>query len=205
MKNYILILIVSVSLFSCTETKVKENVNIVSTSKFTSTQQYQILCWVIKKHENYSKNSYKCQAGKSTKGWGFTNVKDVKDIHHADEIFRDIVEELYVRVNKEYPNLTYLQKAVIVSLYYNTGNINSIKKSNFSKLLVKNEIEKSINSFKSWNKVKIKVRGRKVYMISKGLTNRRTYESKLLDGSFDMADYIKLKQEVTEIYKNNRS
>lgn len=205
MKNYILILIVSVLLFSCTETKAKENTNIVSTEIFTSTQQYQILCWVIKKHENYSKNNYKCQAGKSTKGWGFTNVKDVKDIHHADEIFRDIVEELYVRVNKEYPNLTYLQKAVIVSLYYNTGNINSIKKSNFSKLLVKNEIEKSINSFKSWNKVEIKVRGRKVYMISKGLTNRRSYESKLLDGSFDMEDYIKLKNEITQIYKNNRS
>ena len=70
---------------------------------------------------------------------------------------------------------------------------------------MKNEIEKSINSFKTWNKVKIKVRGRKVYMISKGLTNRRTYEAKLLDGSFDMADYIKLKKEVSEIYKNNRS
>jgi len=183
----------------------KSQENIVSTSKFSSTQQYQILCWVIKKHENYSKNSYSCQAGKETKGWGFTKIGKVKDIHHADEIFKGIIEELYIRVDKEYSNLTYLQKAVIVSLYYNTGNISLIKKSNFSKLLVKNEIEKSINSFKTWNKVKIKVRGRKVYMISKGLTNRRTYESKLLDGSFDMADYIKLKKEVSEIYKNNRS
>jgi len=181
----------------------EEEGEIVAESRFTSTQQYQILCWVIKKHENYSKDNYKCQAGKNTKGWGFTRVKEVKDIHHADEIFRDIIEELYVRVDKEYPNLTYLQKAVIVSLYYNTGDINLIKNSNFSKLLVKNEVEKSIAKFKNWNKVKIKIKGKKVYVVSNGLINRRNYESKLLDGSFDMKDYNSLKKEVTQIYKNN--
>jgi len=199
--KYIIILLF---LSSCTISELKkEEIKIVSDNKkFTTTQQYEIMCWVVKKSENYRANVYKCQSGKKTVGWGFTNVKSVKDIHHADEIFRDIINPLYNEVDKQYPNLTYLQKAVITSLYYNTGNLNKIKQSDFSKALLKNDLKKAIKNFKSWNKVKVR-KGK--FIVSNGLVKRRSYESKLLDGSFSMNDYKKLKSEISKIYKQNRS
>jgi len=192
------IIILSLLLVGCSATK-QEQIKVVSNKEtFTSTQKYQIMCWVIKKSENYRQDSYRCQAKKRTIGWGFTQVKKVKDIHHADEIFRDLINPLYEEVNRVYPNLTYLQKAVIVSLYYNSGSLTVIKKSNFAKALVKNDLKESIKNFKKWNKVKVR---KGVFKVSKGLVNRRSYEAKLLDGSFNMDDYNKLKQEVTNIYK----
>jgi GH24 family phage-related lysozyme (muramidase) len=204
--SIILILFILVFITSCSNKPIKDNLNTLEDGEiFTSTQKYQILCWVIKKHENYTKNYYKCQAGKKTKGWGFTNVKNVRDIHHADEIFKGIIEELYIKVNKDYPTLTYLQKAVIVSLYYNTGDVTAIKNSNFIKFLVDNDIEKSIDSFQKWNKVKVIIKGRKRYIVSNGLVNRRSYEAKLLDGSFNMTDYDNLKKEMEKIYLKSKS
>lgn len=204
--SIILILFILVFITSCSNKPIKDNLNTLEDGEiFTSTQKYQILCWVIKKHENYTKNYYKCQAGKKTKGWGFTNVKNVRNIHHADEIFKGIIEELYIKVNKDYPTLTYLQKAVIVSLYYNTGDVTAIKNSNFIKFLVDNDIEKSIDSFQKWNKVKVIIKGRKRYIVSNGLVNRRSYEAKLLDGSFNMTDYDNLKKEMEKIYLKSKS
>lgn len=192
------IIILSLLLAGCASSK-HEQIKVVNDNEtFTSTQKYQIMCWVIKKSENYRADSYRCQAGKKTVGWGFTNVSKVKDIHHADEIFRDIIEPLYEEVNKNYPQLTYLQKAVLVSLYYNSGSLTKIKKSKFAKALVNNDIKKAIKNFKGWNKVKVR-KGK--FIVSKGLVIRRSYEAKLLDGSFNMTDYNKLKQEVTNIYK----
>ena len=192
------IIIISLLLSGCASSK-HEQIKVVSNKEtFTSTQKYQIMCWVIKKSENYKADSYRCQAKKRTIGWGFTQVKKVKDIHHADEIFRDLIEPLYEEVNRVYPNLTYLQKAVLVSLYYNSGSLKKIKESNFAKALVNNDIKESIKNFKKWNKVQVK---KGVFKVSKGLVNRRSYEAKLLDGSFNMDDYNKLKMEVTNIYK----
>jgi len=192
------IIILSLLLAGCASSK-PEQIKVVNDNElFTSTQKYQIMCWVIKKSENYRADSYRCQAGKKTIGWGFTNVSRVKDIHHADEIFRDIIEPLYEEVNKNYPQLTYLQKAVLVSLYYNSGSLTKIKKSKFAKALVNNDIKKAVKNFKGWNKVKVR-KGK--FIVSKGLVIRRSYEAKLLDGSFNMTDYNKLKQEVTNIYK----
>ncbi len=185
-------------LVGCASSK-HEQIKVVSNNEvFTSTQKYQIMCWVIKKSENYRADSYRCQAGKKTVGWGFTNVSKVKDIHHADEIFRDIIEPLYQEVNRNYPQLTYLQKAVIVSLYYNSGSLTKIKKSDFAKALVNNDTKNAVRNFKQWNKVKVR-KGK--FIVSRGLVIRRSYEAKLLDGSFNMADYNKLKKEVTNIYK----
>jgi GH24 family phage-related lysozyme (muramidase) len=180
-----------------------EKIKVVSDNKkFTPTQQYQIMCWVIKKSENYKADFYRCEAKKKTIGWGFTHVKSVKDIHHADEIFKSIINPLFDEVNRQYPTLTYLQKAVIVSLYYNSGSLSRIKKSNFSKALVNNDLKKAISKFKSWNKVEVK---KGVFVVSNGLVKRRSYEAKLLDGSFSINDYNKLKSEISKIYKQNRS
>ena len=199
MKKILVLLLLLASCASSKQEETPEQIKVVNNKElFTSTQKYQIMCWVIKKSENYRADSYRCQAKKKTIGWGFTTVSKVKDIHHADEIFRDIITPLYEEVHKSYPHLTYLQKAVIVSLYYNSGSLTKIKKSNFAKALVKNDIKESIKNFKKWNKVKVK---KGVFKVSKGLVNRRSYEAKLLDGSFNMSDYKKLKQEVTNIYK----
>ena len=199
MKKLLILLLLS----SCSRAEVKvDEIKIThSKEKFTSTQKYQIFAWVIKKHEGYRKDTYRCQANKKTVGWGFTNISSVKDIHHADEIFKSIINPLFKEVDKTYPNLTYLQKAVITSLYYNTGSLKSIKKSKFAKALVNNDISKAVKQFKSWNKVRVS-KGR--FIISKGLLKRRSYEAKLLDGSFSMQDYNKLKEEVSLIYKENR-
>jgi lysozyme len=193
-------LLIFVTIANC---NVKEKKVVVDKKElFTTTQQYQIMCWIIKKAENYRAKPYKCPAGKRTVGYGFTNVSKVKDIHHADEIFKNIVNPLYEKVNEEYPTLPYLHKAVIVSLLYNTGDLRGIKKSNFAKSLVKNDIDNAVAAFKAWNKVKVK-KGK--YIVSKGLVKRRSYEAKLLENTFTMNDYNKLKSEISQIYKENRS
>lgn len=193
-----IIILLCSCLIGCTTTK-QDEVKIVSSKElFTSTQKYQIMCWVIKKSENYRSSSYRCQAGKKTVGWGFTNVSKVKDIHHADEIFKSIVNPLFDEVTRNYPELDYLQRAVITSLYYNTGSLKNIKESNFSKSLKNNDIRNAVKSFKSWSKIRVR-KGK--FIVSKGLLKRRSYESKLLDGSFNMADYNQLKNEVQNIYK----
>ena len=196
--KYLLILLLFVS---CSRTQ--ETISITETKSkelFTSTQQYEIACWTIKKWEQYRKNPYKCSANKTTIGWGFTNVKSVKNIHDADLIFQKIVSKLFIQVNKEYPKLSYLQKSAIVSLLYNTGNLDKIKCSGFSKKLTNNEIKKAIIKFKQWNKVIVK---NKIIVI-KGLKNRRNYESKLLDNTFTMEDYFNLRKEIVTIYSQNR-
>ena len=199
MKNFnIVTLIVAFFITFCSNA---EKIKIVKDNPaFSSTQKYQIMLWNIKKAENYRADTYRCQANKKTIGYGFTNVKSVKNIQHADIILRSMVEELYSIVKKEYPNQTYLQQAAIVSLIYNTGDLNFVKKSNFSKALTNNQISKAVKHFKEFNKIQKKGR----YIVSKGLVNRRTFESKLLDGSFNMDDYNKLKSDVSQIYVKNK-
>lgn len=198
--RYILTLLI---LSSCSRMNETEEIIVrpVLQSGFTSTEQYQIMCWVIKAHEGYRSESYRCQAGKKTKGWGFTNSSDFDDIHDADEIFKDIVGKLYKEVNLQFPHLYYLQKAAIVSLYYNTGSMKNIKNSKFSSYLENDQITKAVKSFKTWNKVRAS-KGK--FIVSKGLVNRRGLEAKLLDGSFTMKDYDKLKNHVSKIYIANR-
>ena len=204
MKYFIILFLLSLTVFctvQCTTVKVDTIQVAKSNELFTSTQKYQIFCWLIKKHEGFEAGSYRCQAGKKTVGWGFTNVKSVKDIHHADEIFRDIVNPLFDQVSKEYSTLTYLQKAVVTSLYYNSGSLKKIRNSNFSKNLKNNNVKEAITSFKKWNKVRV---GKNSFIVSKGLVKRRSYESKLLAGTFTMDDYNKLKKEVSNIYLKNK-
>ena len=167
---------------------------------FTSTQRYQILCWTVKNWEGYSPNSYKCSAGKRTVAWGDTHIKSVKNIHHADRIFKRIIAGLFKDVSKAYPKITYFQKSAIVSLLYNCGNLEKIKNSGFSRHLLNNNIPKAIAKFKLWSSVHV---DNKTIAV-KGLVNRRKYESKLLDGSFDMNDYLSLKNDVASIYLENR-
>ena len=196
--KYLLIFLLFIS---CTNTK--ENLVTVAKKKdlFTSTQKYQILCWTIKRGEGYSKKSYLCSAGKQTVGYGFTNVRSVNNIHHADEIFKDIVFKLSLKVNKAYPHLTYLQKAAIISLLYNTGDLEKIKSSGFSKALLLKDNKTAIAKFKKWCRV---ITNKKVIKI-KGLENRRNYEAKLLNDSFDMNDYLSLKEEIALIYLQNKT
>ena len=167
---------------------------------FTSTQRYEILCWTIKSFEGYSATSYRCSANKRTIAWGFCRVKSVKNIHHADEIFKRIVASLFKDVSKAYPNLNYLSKCAIISLLYNSGDLDKIKRSGFSRQLNKRNIDDAIVRFKQWSKVRIDDK----LITIKGLKNRRTFESKLLDGSFDMEDYLKLKSDVASIYLKNK-
>lgn len=190
--------------FSCSKPDKKlipPPVKVVPKELFTSTQKYEIACWTIKKHEGFRQKAYKCSANKRTVGWGFTSVKRINNIHEADIIFKQIVTNLFKEVNKAYPDLSYLQKAAIVSLYYNTGSLVKIKNSKFSQQLTLKDIPKATVRFKKWCKVVI---NKKVITI-KGLENRRTYEAKLLNNAFTMQDYIDLKKEVALIYLQNKA
>lgn len=176
------------------------------TTNFTSTQLYQIMCWQVKRVEKLTLNAYKCQAQKKTVGWGFnteaTGIKSVKSKAHADELFKNLITKKYNEVNKAFPALSYMQKSVIVSLYYNTGSLSAIKKSDFLKHLVAGNTKKAISYFKKWNKVQVKdKRGNVKYVVSKGLINRREFESKLLAGTFDMKDYESLKKDAQQAYQ----
>jgi hypothetical protein len=204
MKKIILpIIIVSCIVSGCHlsehTSELKPKISIVGSDGFTSTQRYQILSWTIKSIENYRGNSYRCSAGHKTVGWGFnskaTGIKSVEDIHEADVLFRDIVDSLYKEVNEDFPQLSYLQKASIVSLMYNTGP--NIKTSQLYAKLKNDDIEGATIELHRWNKVKNKF-GKKV--ISKGLIRRRQLEAKLLNNDFTMDDYYKLKLEVERIY-----
>jgi lysozyme len=208
MKNLIalsaigILIFVTIAQCNVKEKEIKTISSSRNTEEFTNTEKYQIMSWIIKKAENYRAKPYKCPAGKRTVGYGFTNVSHVRDIHHADEIFKKIINPLYDKVNEEYPTLPYLHKAVIVSLLYNSGSLSKIKNSNFAKSLVKNDINSAVSSFKKWNKIKVK-KGK--YIVSKGLVNRRSFEAKLLANTFTREDYNKLKFEISQIYKENRS
>ena len=198
MKHLILLLL----FISCTreETKTIE-IKAIPKELFTTTQSYEISCWIIKRGEGYSSKPYLCSAGKRTVGWGMTNIKSVKNIQHADKIFKELRNKLFKQVEKEYPTLTYLQKSAILSLYYNTGSLEKIKNSGFSKALVLKDNKKAIENFKKWCKISIN----KKIIIIKGLQNRRTYESKLLNGTFTMNDYQVLKKEIEHIYVLNKT
>jgi len=164
---------------------------------FTGTQRYQIMSWTIKSYENYSHDEYRCSAGKSTIGWGFTKwtgITKVRDIHHADELFRDIITGIYEDVNKEFPNLSYLQKAALVSLTYNTGP--KIRKSELYKRLKADDVKGAIRELGRW----IHVRERGKMVVSRGLVRRRKFETKLLSDAFSEKDYQTLKREVQGIY-----
>ena len=164
----------------------------------TSTQQYQVMCWSVKKWEAYKKNPYYCQAGKRTVGWGFTDVKSVKDVHHADRIFKQKIEECYAQINARFPNFTYMQKSVLVSLLYNTGDMKGIETSGFVKYLERGQKAKAVKRLLMWNKVKDPVTGK--HFVSRGLVNRRKFEAKLIEGTFNIEDYNALKKEVTVKY-----
>ena len=151
-------------------------------------------------------HSHLRQAQKKTVGWGFnteaTGIKSVKSKAHADELFKDLISKKYNEVNRAFPNLTYMQKSVIVSLYYNTGSLIAIKKSGFMKYLLAGETKKAIKHFKAWNKVRVKdKRGNEKMVVSRGLVNRREFESKLLAGTFDMKDYESLKKDAQQAYQ----
>ena len=199
--KYLILLLVFIS---CTaQDKPKEVIEIKTISKelFTTTQSYEISCWIIKRAEGYSPKSYKCSAGKKTVGWGFCNIKSVKNMQHADEVFKEIRNKLFKQVELAYPTLTYLQKSAILSLYYNSGNLQKIKDSGFSKALLLKDNKEAIRKFKSWCKITVN----KKTIVIKGLQNRRCYEAKLLNGSFTMNDYLVLKKEIANIYILNKT
>ena len=169
----------------------------IKVEEFTSTEKYQIMAWTIKKFEGYSGNSYVCPAGVRTTGWGFTDVKSVKNVRHADEIFKDELNQRWEIVNDRFPKMDYLQKAAVVSLLYNVGDINKIQKSSFVKALRRGNHELAVKRLQKWNKIR---KGGKLIELD-GLTNRRKFESKLITGNFTREDYNSLKEDVEQHYK----
>ena len=177
---------------------------VVGPDGFTQTQRYQIMAWLIKSHENYTEDIYECKGGKPTVGWGFnceaTGIWDVDDIRDADDKFKTLLDEAYKNVDKQFPNLTYLQKAVVVSMVYNAG-LGGISNSKLADKLKDGDMRGAVKQMRRWIHVKNKRTGR--YEVSKGLVNRRELEIRLLTGKFTMDDYNRLKSIVSKIYTQN--
>jgi len=171
---------------------------------FSSTEIYQIASWNIKRYENLKFKPYKCEAGIWTIGWGFnmkaTGIKEIRSANDADEKFRKIFTPIKERVDRDYSDLTPLQRVAVISLVYNTGSFELVEKSTFVKELRRGNIKKARRSFLSWNKV----RNGKRHVVSRGLTARRNFEAKYLDESFSKSDYNQLKNEVAKIYLANK-
>ena len=171
---------------------------------FSSTEIYQIASWNIKRYENLKFKPYRCEAGILTIGWGFnmkaTGIKSINSANDADEKFRKIFTPIKERVDRDYSDLTPLQRVAVISLVYNTGSFELVEKSTFVKELRRGNIKKARRSFLSWNKV----RNGKRHVVSRGLTARRNFEAKYLDESFSKQDYNQLKNEVAKIYLANK-
>ena len=129
-----------------------------------------------------------------------TGIKSINSANDADAKFRSIFTPIKQRVDKDYSDLTPLQRVAVISLIYNTGSFELVEKSTFVKELRKGNIKKAKRSFLAWNKV----RNGKRHVVSRGLTARRNFEAKYLDESFSKQDYNQLKNEVAKIYLANK-
>ena len=166
-----------------------------------STREYQIMCWTIKKYEGFSLEPYECVAGVRTVGWGFTSavgVTSVKSVKDADEKFRDIIGKVKSRIDSDYPDLPNRYRIVLTSLVYNTGAYNALRKSTLVKYMRSGNLAKVKSTLMQWNKYKDPISNR--YVVSNGLTNRRKWECRILEGLTER-EYNQLKGEVASLYR----
>ena len=138
---------------------------------------------LIRECEGFRPTVYKCQAGKKTIGYGFTdknlvakgsmtkdeanNILNVKVLTAGRRIRRLVGKDV---------ELTDGQLAALVSLYFNIGEGN-FKNSTILKVVRSNQMSDAPSAIRMWVKYTDKKSGNK--LTSKGLVIRRAREIKL--------------------------
>lgn len=136
---------------------------------------------LLKSLEGYKATTYKCTAGKSTIGYGFTDKESVSKGYisreDAERKLKCICISIRQKLRKEIGNvrMTEKQEAALISFVYNVGWYN-FKTSTMCKMLKANYSAYRIGKeFSRW--VYVTKGNKKVE--SKGLKNRRMKESRL--------------------------
>lgn len=142
----------------------------------------------LKKHEGFRDNSYFCEAGRRTIGYGFAenNFKNFTEFYfknnniteqEATEVLKKICltikSQIIRKVNIE---LKEHEVDALISLVYNIG-IKNFETSTLLKLINENNLKMASLEFLKWNKItkdNIKIQ-------SYGLTKRRMAEKLLFD------------------------
>ena len=135
---------------------------------------------LLKGFEGFRPSVYKCEAGKSTIGYGFT-AKNLIAKGHMTEVdataeLKRICDGIAARLRKEVgaaKPLTPSQEAALVSFIYNVGWA-SFKNSNMCRLL-KNGKRGAVVGLEFHKWVYVTKGGKRV--VSKGLANRRHKEA----------------------------
>jgi len=136
---------------------------------------------LIKNFEGFFTDAYLCSAGVPTIGYGSTMWSDGKKIVIGQKISLDNAEKLLLWElrNKEHClNRLYLnqnQFDALMSFVYNVGCGNLLKSTLYKKALLNPNDVTIKDEFMKWNKARVKG----VLTELKGLTKRRTEESKL--------------------------
>lgn len=135
---------------------------------------------LLKGFEGFRPSVYKCEAGKTTIGYGFTSKAMIAKGHiteaDATRELKRICEGIALNIRKEIGTtkpLTASQEAALVSFIYNVGWAN-FKNSTMCRLLKEGKRGAAIGiEFRKW--VYVKKGGKRV--VSKGLANRRHKEA----------------------------
>ena len=135
---------------------------------------------LIKKHESFRNNAYKCPAGVWTIGYGNTRYADGSPVKEGDFIYVRDAQNLLVKMIENFEaqmeeliewNLYPYQWDALVSFVYNIG-VGAFKGSTLLKKLNRDPFDPTIlDEFLRWNKAG----GRELT----GLTRRRKQEAYL--------------------------
>jgi len=136
---------------------------------------------LIKKYEGFFTDAYLCPAGVPTIGYGSTMWSDGKKVVIGQKINLENAEKLLLWElrNKEHClnrlRLNQNQFDALMSFVYNVGCGNLLKSTLYKKALLNPNDITIKDEFMKWNKARVKG----VLTELKGLTKRRTEESKL--------------------------
>lgn len=99
----------------------------------------------IAKHEGFRAEVYKCQAGKKTIGYGFTDPKYIAKGKmtktEAKKILRERVAKDLKFVEREFPKFNSKQLVAITSLVFNIGQDRFLKSQCYTKLKTEHYVQ----------------------------------------------------------------
>jgi len=138
---------------------------------------------LIKESEGFRPVVYRCQAGKATIGYGFTDKNLIAKGSMTKDEANNILNVKVLKAGRRIRRLvgtdvklTDGQMAALVSLYFNIGEGN-FKESTLLKVIKSGQLEAAPSALRMWVKYTDKKSGNK--LTSKGLVIRRAREIKV--------------------------
>lgn len=137
---------------------------------------------LIKEGEGFRSKVYKCQAGKATIGYGFTDKNLVAKGSMTKDEANNILNVKVIKAGKRIRQLvgdvklSDGQLAALISLYFNIGEGN-FRNSTILKVIKSGQLETAPAAIRMWVKYTDKESGNK--LTSRGLVIRRAREIKI--------------------------